>query len=350
MPKKNASTPVRPPGKPKNDENPSAISLLRMFHIHQRLCDGRKVVAQQLEIELNTSRSTIMRTVRAMREALGAPVEFDQSAKTYHYTHACDSLPIVKFEQKEALMLVMAAHAFASCAGNEAADVLLTGVKKILPLIGSVATYPARELAKAFASPPKARTQELQFFDRLVTAILERRVLQVCYQSGSATKPAWRELHPLRLAPRRDKWVLLAFDPRHAAVRPYVLLRIHDLKFTGAQFTPPADFDPEALLRPSIGRFVGGQERDVHLVADAAARTYLEETPLHLETQQITPRADGRLDVRLRTSSREELRNEILKWSNLLEVLSPADLRDEVLAVLRRAVKRYEERGERESE
>jgi predicted DNA-binding transcriptional regulator YafY len=283
-----------------------------------------------------------MRTVKSMRTALGAPIDFDQSAKTYHYTQVCDSLPIVRFEQKEALMLVMAAHAFASCAGNEAADALLSGVKKILPLIGSVATYPPRELAKAFAAPPKARARELRFFDRLVTAILERRVLQVNYQSGKATAPAWRDLHPLRLAPRRDKWVLLAYAPKHREVRSYVVLRINDLKFTGAQFEPPAGFDPEALLRPSIGRFVGGEERDVHLVAEAVAQTYLEESPLHAESQQITPRSDGRLDVRLRTSSREELRNEILKWSDLLQVIKPEDLRAEVLTVLRRAVARYE--------
>jgi predicted DNA-binding transcriptional regulator YafY len=319
-----------------------------MFHIHQRLCDGRKIVSQQLEVELDTSRSTIMRTVKAMRNALGAPIEFDQSAKTYRYTQVCDALPIVKFEQKEGLMLVMAAHAFASCAGSEAGDALLSGVKKILPLIGSVATYPPQELAKAFAAPPKARGRELQFFDRLVTAILERRVLEVNYRSARATAapPRWRALHPLRLTPRRDKWMLLAFDPQARAVRSYVLLRIHELKFTGAQFEPPAGFDPATLLRPGIGRFVGGEERDVHLLADGAAQTYLEETPLHAESQQITPRPDGRLDVRLRTSSREELRNELLKWCNLIEVQEPADLRDDVLAVLRRAVARYEGKTE----
>ena len=120
-----------------------------------------------------------------------------------------------------------------------------------------------------------------------------------------------------------------------------MILRIHDLKFTGAAFEPPPGFDAEALLRPGMGRFVGGEEREVHLVADAAAQTYLEETPLHAESQQITPRADGRLNVRLRTNSREELRNEILKWGDLIEVMSPADLRAQVLAVLRRAAAKY---------
>lgn len=341
MPKKKVSQSPRPPGRPKDSENPSTSALLRMFHIHQRLCDGRRVVSMQLEIELNTSRSTIMRTVKAMKKALGAPIEFDQSAKTYRYTRPCDSLPIAKLGQKQAMILVMAAHAFGSCAGMEAGDTLIEAIQTILPLVGSVATYPPGELAKAFAAAPSARSRELQFFDRLVTAILERRALQVNYKKPRAAAPAWRELHPLRLAPRRDKWLLLAYDPAHAEVRPYVILRIHDLKFTGAAFEPPPGFDAEALLRPGMGRFVGGEEREVHLIADAAAQTYLEETPLHAESQQITLRADGRLDVRLRTSSREELRNEILKWGDLVEVMSPADLRAEVLAVLRRAAAKY---------
>jgi predicted DNA-binding transcriptional regulator YafY len=342
MPQNKTTEKPRPPGKPKNNENPSIIALMRIFHIHQRLCDGRKVVSEQLEAELSTSRSTITRTVRSMRDSLGAPIEFDQSAKTYHYTHACDTLPIVKFDQREATMLLMAAHAFASSAGSEAADVLLGAVKKILPLVSSVATYSPQELARAFAAAPKVRAREMQFFDRLITAILERRVLQVNYQSGQATAPTWRALHPLRLAPRRDKWVLLAHDPQHNEVRPYVIVRIQDLKFTGAQFEPPANFDPEALLRPGIGRFIGGEEQDVHLIAEARAKTYLEETPLH-ESQQITARTDGRLDVRLRTSSREELLNDLLKWSDLVEVISPPAFRADIAAVLRRAAAKYEE-------
>jgi hypothetical protein len=67
----------------------------------------------------------------------------------------------------------------------------------------------------------------------------------------------------------------------------------------------------------------------VRLLFASAVATYIRERVWHA-SQELRPRRDGSLELRLQTSSRKELSRWILSWMPHVKVLSPRQLQDRV--------------------
>ena len=318
-----------------------AATLVRIFLIHQRLCQERRVTAPQLAAELEVSDRTLKRDVALMRDQLGAPIEWDAEAGSYHYDGTCEFLPFIRLDPKEAFGLTLAARAFAACGAVPLGGPLLTALEKLAPLIGGVATYPPEAIDRVIVGLPAPPLAELAHFDLLVTAILERRELRITYRKPGAAEARLHRVQPVRLASRGNKWMLLAYDPAKKRYGSFLLVRLRGAEVTGQVFAARTDFDAEKVLRASMGRwFTGGPLIEVRVALAPFARDYLEETPWH-GSQDFSSLPDGRLQMTLRLDNLVEVKNKILSWGEHAEVLSPPDLREEVRGIHARALARY---------
>jgi predicted DNA-binding transcriptional regulator YafY len=100
--------------------------------------------------------------------------------------------------------------------------------------------------------------------------------------------------------------------------------------FAKIKTTLPADFDAEAFMKSSFGVFQG-EPVQVRIHFDADVADYIRERTWH-PSQSIKPRPDGSIDFEAEVAGTREIKYWILQWVAHAEVLSPPELREDMIA------------------
>jgi len=121
--------------------------------------------------------------------------------------------------------------------------------------------------------------QKANLLDQLSIAIEENRVISILYRSQNADQSRMRKVYPLALLKQRTGALyLMAHAPEHDEARTYKLDRIEQVELQRDQFQQDHPCDLKALLRGSMGVYVG--DGDYHVVvrfSPPAARHAYEE-------------------------------------------------------------------------
>lgn len=140
-----------------------------------------------------------------------------------------------------------------------------------------------------------------------------------------------RHLQPHRLQYERGHWYVSGFDTDRGAIRSFRLDRVDgpvDVDETGT-FEPPADL-PGVRLRP--WEFGPGPATTAVVRLDAvAAGAVLAEDP---ELTVLERHPDGSVDLSLAVSDPAGLRGFVLSFLERAELLSPPELREDLVAWL----------------
>ncbi len=308
-------------------------ALARVLRLHASLVEQRPCSSRRLAGELGVTERTIKRDIAYMRDQLGCPIEWDHSAQTYRYTHACDLLPLLRLTADEALSLTLAGQTFAAWAGSPLGQALTVALAKIAGVVGGTVSLPASAVSGLVQSGVGTATDdaERKHLALLLESIHRRRVLRVLYQKPTSLRAESRRLHPLHLALLDHEWVLIAHDVGRRGLRNFRLSRIRSLQHTGERFDPPADFDAARYLRGSVGRFTGEEDWRVHLEFDAVAAPYVRERPWH-PSQQVEEQPEGGIHVSLTLNNLIDVQRRVLACGRHARVLAPRELRKSVAA------------------
>jgi predicted DNA-binding transcriptional regulator YafY len=114
-------------------------------------------------------------------------------------------------------------------------------------------------------------------------------------------------------------------------------------ELTSDRYTIPPDFDANEFFGSSWGIVVDGKARTVRLrIRDTELARIMSETVWH-PSQVLEKRKDGSAIMTLRVTDTVELCSWILRWGEMVEVLEPRELREEVMNTAKeRMVKVYE--------
>ena len=184
---------------------------------------------------------------------------------------------------------------------------------------------------------------------RLLTqAWAERRTVRFTYDASihdRARRSREAVVRPWYLEPSlaTHALYLIGWDETRDAVRTFKVDRIRDLSVTPHQFEPPEGTIDQAM-RSAWDIIADQPATDVVLRFDAAVAARVRETTWH-PSERVELATDGSLTWRARVSGTIEIRVWILQWGHQVEVLEPAELRDEVAAIHRVAAARYEDDG-----
>lgn len=176
----------------------------------------------------------------------------------------------------------------------------------------------------------------------LTQAISEGCVVALRYrdQHGAASG---RRFHPYALEPYAETngYYVIGFDEARGEIRTFRVNRIEDVTLSADRFDLPASFNPSRLFSEAWGVVWTGAEPqlvELHFSGDAAVR--VQEVVWH-PSQRVTPQPDGSCLVTFRVSAPAEMRRWILQWGADVEVLSPPELRAEIVAESLRIGRRY---------
>lgn len=141
-------------------------------------------------------------------------------------------------------------------------------------------------------------------------------------------------LHPYHLLAYHGNWYLLAHHEAKDRMATFALSRFSEVEGTGKTFRRSPDFDAKAYAREAFGITHGEKILRVRLLFESKLAVYIMERDWH-PSQTFIRRPDGRVEMRIATSGRQELIRWVLSWMPDVQVLAPKSLRDRIAEKLR---------------
>ncbi|MCU1365622.1 MAG: pafB [Ilumatobacteraceae bacterium] len=214
-------------------------------------------------------------------------------------------------DERRALQLAVAAVRSDESWGNE-------GLLKL----GAGGERPSRAVA--------ATVPTFEALPLLREAVASRATVRFPYRDHD------RALDPYGLLLRDGYWYVIGYDHQHDQVRTYRVDRIAGVVTVGEAnaFVRPSDFDIRAVF-PSDPKLLGEAEHDVHraIVRIDALRAALVASEVG-DAAVMCRLPDGSIDVEVPCVNRDAFRSWLLGLTDHAVVVSPSDVRDEIVSWL----------------
>ena len=190
------------------------------------------------------------------------------------------------------------------------------------------------------SKPYKQYSQLRDSIDRISEATIQRKIIEIDYFTMSRKEKTHRKVAPYKIWFFDGAFYLVGNCGLREDIRIFALDRIKSLKLTDETFEMPEDFKVEDFMQTSFGVF-HGKPQDVKIRFAAEIAGYISEKIWH-KTQKIQPQKDGSLIFEARVAGTEEIKFWLMTWGSKAEVLSPAALREEILAEAKAMLNTYQ--------
>ncbi len=326
-------------------------------HLHayerlSRLCAelqrGYYPTKARLAHVVERSPRTVQNDLRALVNDFDAPLAFDPVKHGWYFTDPAWRLPSIVLTEGELLSFFAAERVLRRLGAASDVQLARSAVRRLAALLPEevVVDLGALEDAISFAPEPVLDVSP-EVLHQLATAARHRQTLHIHYYSQYRAEHTERDVDVLLLHNALGEWYAICYDHYRKAVRDFHAGRILRLSETSRTFTLPADWDPQAYLRPGFGMFRGGQDVVVEVEFDAVQARYARERTFHL-TQQCQELPDGRLRLTFETTEAalEQVARWLMQYGPQARALRPPALRDLLREQLRRAVALYDQDAE----
>ena len=228
-----------------------------------------------------------------------------------------------------------------SSAFDKLAGALTPGMRQFLdrlPLAIQAKPEPGKRVAAAGESSETRRAAPGARVAQLLDAILHHRQVQMRYHSFSSNREKTYTLEPYRLVFAQGGLYVIGFVPEYGELRTFAVDRVAQVSLTEDRFEPLEL--PEDAFAHSLGINQGTPERIEVRFAPKIAR-YVRERIWH-PSQKTTDEPDGSLRLTLDVCNDWALKSWVLGFGQMVTVVAPDTLRDEILAELHGARANYD--------
>lgn len=296
---------------------------------------------------LDVSPATLKRDLQYLRDRLDAPIVYDRGDGVYRF--AADGagrgkpheLPGIWFSEAE-IHALLTMHQL--IAGLDPEGVLGRHIQpmkdKLDAMLGADAAEARWLTQRVRVVGAAARPVSSRCFERVGSALLERRRLRLRYLTRSTGRRSERDVSPLRLVHYRSTWYLDGWCHQSDALRRFALDAIEEASVLEQAAKAVALETVEAEFDGAYGIFSGKAVRHATLVFDAEVAPWVSNEVWHPD-QRARWLDDGRYELRLPYADDTELQMDVLRHGEHVEVTAPRELRSAVRQRLARAAARY---------
>lgn len=284
---------------------------------------------------------TVQRDLAELEDTFG--VDLERSGNRYRLRERQQLRPVA-FTLNQAVALYLATRLYlrhAEFTDPEAVEALRRLAAAMPESIGAFVQEAANDLDRRPWDTRYARVLQT-----ITDAWARRRVVRLVYRSVRNPRPRPVEVEPYFLEPVQSSssTYLVGYSRTHQDVRVLKVERVRSAEILAQTYEIPPDMTPRKLLSSAWGIvFKEGAPGDLVTVVlhfDAAVADRLRESTWH-PSQRLRDEGDGiRFEVTL--GSTLEILPWIRSWGSAVEVLEPADLREQVAEEARRTATRYE--------
>jgi len=317
----------------------------RIFHLHAILSSRRTAIPlEDLMARLECSKSTLHRTINALKDYLNAPVVFDANAGGYKYARDSHGesyeLPGLWFTPNELQALALMQRLLKDAGGGMLQE-HLGPLSKRLNELTKHQRLNLGEAASRLRVPSIGARPTGEMFDTVASATLQRRKLWIEYHARSSDERSERTISPQRIAHYRETWYLDAWDEGRSALRSFSVDRIvRATALDEPAFDVPEE-DLDTHFATAYGIFGGKADKVATLRFTPERARWVADEKWHPE-QQVEWLPDGSYELKIPYRDSRELVMDIMRHGSHVEVIGPDELRTEVGEHLRQAANRYE--------
>jgi predicted DNA-binding transcriptional regulator YafY len=206
----------------------------------------------------------------------------------------------------------------------------LTQAQRILDALPSNALgrWPAK--VRVIHRGPPLRLPEIDeaILAAVTHGLLDGRRLEVAYRSREKGDLIRCELNPLGIVVKGGVAYLVCTFWQYTDIRQVVLHRVYHAEVLDVAAIVPEGFDLDRYIQEGEFAYLVGEPIRLEAVFRCGAHLHLQDTPLSAD-QVLTKLDHERVLARATVENTAELRWWLLGFGELVEVLAPADLRDE---------------------
>jgi predicted DNA-binding transcriptional regulator YafY len=275
-----------------------------------------------------------------MRDRLLCPLDYDPSQKGYYYDDETFSLPMVYLSSEEISALLIARKMLQDISSGSIGDEVSSVVDKITNII-SKHSASADHIDDSFSfqlieySPaPEA------VFKAVLESCLKKQRLSFTYSSPAAEEKSERTVEPYHLFNYMGTWHLIGHCHLRKEIRDFALSRISEPKVLAESFEIPTEFDFKKYFLSTFGLYKGKTTKEVTLRFTPEKSKWIKDQIWHKD-QKVKYLKDGSLELSFPVSDFSEIKREILKHGDEVEVMRPKELRVLIKAEAQKIAKIY---------
>jgi len=318
-----SSTPRRPDRDRRVRQNARIARVLGVLNLIQ---SRGRWNAKAIASELECSERTVFRDLEVL-EFAGVPWYFHETDQCYR-VRPDYQFPVLALTEDEVIGQAIATalstvsgigeNSGAKSTTRKMSAASSTKVQQILA--------DASRLIEVFDLKLADHSKHQEALKAIQLALFQGSQITGMYRSPYAKKPVKLTFHPYRLCLIKQAWYVIGriegeTDPKTIRVARFTSLRALD---------QPADIPDEFDLREYFGNawsvYRGTPTYDIKLRFRGEAASIVTETQWH-QTQQVTKRPGGEIDLTFQVDGLEEIVHWILGWSGRVKVLAPTELK-----------------------
>lgn len=183
----------------------------------------------------------------------------------------------------------------------------------------------------------------LMHIDPLHKAIINKKTLEISYQSFKARLPQQLIFYPFLLKEYRNRWFLLGANQKGNAVMNLALDRIVEIKELNKEKYQKPNFDVTTYFNDTIGVSKTPTQKPVLIVLKIVRdhAPYVITKPMHASQIVLKEETDGTI-FSIEVIWNFELEREILGFGEQIKVLSPRRIANKIKTRLKETLKYYE--------
>jgi|SRR5690625_137217 len=192
----------------------------------------------------------------------------------------------------------------------------------------------------------------IRYIEPIFLAINQKRAIDFIHYNYFRNSYTYYRIAPIQLREFRRRWYVVGIPlndknqaDKNAHIRTFGLARLTKLKTLG-----PAEFEEKKFenqlqkFSKIIGLNYDAAEKQeiIEIAVNPKQYKYLESLPLHPSQEKIAKLPDGRIKISLFLIPNYELKMQLLKLGDQIEVLNPPTLREEIKNTLEKTIVYYQ--------
>jgi len=312
--------------------------LERMMAIIQMMYSRNGVSRKQLAEEFNIAERSIYRDIKDLRSAY-YPIETDEVNKLYKIDKSF-GLRALHFTDDEAIALLQSVSAL-SQEGFPFSQALEIATEKLFVCLSKTKRNIIRHnLSITTVVIPEPYALSRETYDALNQATLEKCQVKIIYNAATSSQEILeRTINPYGLIFKDRAWYLVAYCNTRKEVRVFRADRISTISVSPQKFTMPKNFCLHTFFADSWS-IEQGAVTQVRLRFVSEIADNVKKAKYH-SSQKLTDLEDGSVVFEVKVRGTWEITRWIMGFGPAVEVLEPAELREQVRELIAKAYSMY---------
>ena len=302
------------------------------------LMDYQDDIKNPKKITITTK--TIRNDIKDM--LISHPVNIINKGGKFYYESPDDSIDNLNIRENDRNVIEMALQIFSNYKGSSYFEKFNDVFSRVLE--SSVLRKLQKNIPKFIQIGETIGDSGQQWIEPIYQAISDKRCLLIHYNPyGQNTKI--RTISPYILKEYRNKWYMVAHAKEiteNGSTNLFKLFRIQKIELSDSEYYVDPTFNANAYFKYSLGVFHSHELTpiDVKMKFKKHLIPLISENKLH-HTMEIISQSQDEITARIKVYNTVELKTLILGFGSGIQVISPLDLKNEIIEELKNSLKNY---------